>query len=93
MQLKNHLRETDLEISPSSTRAALIDSLFESPGPLLAGIIFVVFAAAMTALKTGDDLIWACVALLILAGAVRAFELQRYQARKATLTSDIRSGR
>jgi diguanylate cyclase (GGDEF)-like protein len=88
MQLKNHLRETDLEISPSSTRAALIDSLFESPGPLLAGIIFVVFAAAMTALKTGDDLIWACVALLILAGAVRAFELQRYQARKATLTSD-----
>jgi diguanylate cyclase (GGDEF)-like protein len=90
MQLTNHPRETDLEmeISASSTRAALIDSLFEAPGPLLAGIIFVAIAAAMTALKTGEYPIWACVALLIMAGAIRAFDLQRYQARKATLTSD-----
>jgi diguanylate cyclase (GGDEF)-like protein len=42
----------------------------------------------MTALKTGEDLIWACVALLIVAGAVRAFDLQRHQARKSTLTAD-----
>src|SRR6266481_1935331 len=45
-------------------------------------------AAAMTALRTGGDLIWACVALLVVAGAVRAFDLQRYQARKSTLTAD-----
>src|SRR6266481_7118904 len=44
--------------------------------------------AALTALKTGEDLIWACVGLLIVAGAVRAFDLQRYQARKSTLTAD-----
>jgi diguanylate cyclase (GGDEF)-like protein len=69
-------------------RAALIDSLFETPAPLLAGIVFVAIAAAMTALKTGEDLIWACVALLIVTGAVRAFDLQRYQARKSTLTAD-----
>ena len=42
----------------------------------------------MTALKTGDDLIWACVALLVAAGAIRVLDLQRYLARKATLTSD-----
>src|SRR5947209_8874753 len=42
----------------------------------------------MTALRTGGDLIWACVALLVVAGAVRAFDLQRYQARKSTLTAD-----
>jgi diguanylate cyclase (GGDEF)-like protein len=88
MQLTNRPKETDLEISPSATRAALIDSLFEAPGPLLAGIVFVAIGAAMTALKTGDDLIWACVAFLVVAGAIRAFDLQRYQARKATLTSD-----
>src|SRR6202047_328424 len=87
MQLATPSGEPDQEISPS-IRAALIDSLFETPAPLLAGIVFVAIAAAMTALKTGEDLIWACVALLIVAGAVRAFDLQRHQARKSTLTAD-----
>jgi diguanylate cyclase (GGDEF)-like protein len=74
-------------MSPS-IRAALIDSLFETPAPLLAGIVFVAIAAAMTALKTGEKLIWACVALLMVAGAVRAFDLVRHQARKPALTAD-----
>ncbi len=87
MQLANHPPETDKEISPY-LRAALIDSLFETPGPLLTGLVFGAIAAAMTALKTEEPLIWACVALLIVAGAVRAFDLQRYQARKSTLTAD-----
>ena len=38
--------------------------------------------AALTALKTGEPLIWACVALLVVAGAARAFDLRRYQARR-----------
>src|ERR1700722_545934 len=88
MQLTNHPREADLEISPSATRPGSMDSLFEAPGPLLAGIVFAAIAAAMTALKTGDDLIWGCVALVTVAGAIRLFDLRRYQARKATLTSD-----
>ena len=87
MQLANQREVSDQEATPS-IRAALIDSLFETPAPLLAGIVFVAIAAALTALKTGDDLIWACVALLVVAGAVRAFDLQRYQARKSTLTAD-----
>jgi diguanylate cyclase (GGDEF)-like protein len=87
MRLARHPPETELKLSPS-IRAASIDSLFEAPGPLLAGIIFVAIAAAMTAMKTGDDLIWACVALLVAAGAIRVLDLQRYLARKATLTSD-----
>jgi len=87
MQLSNHPRETDQEISPS-IRAALVDSLFETPGPLFAGIVFVAVAAGLTALKTGEDLIWACVALLVVAGAIRAFGLAKYHARKANLTAD-----
>jgi diguanylate cyclase (GGDEF)-like protein len=87
IQLAKHPPETELKTSPS-IRAASIDSLFEAPGPLLAGIIFVAIAAAMTALKTGDDLIWACVAFLVAAGAIRALDLRLYLARKATLTSD-----
>jgi diguanylate cyclase (GGDEF)-like protein len=87
MQLASQREVTEQAISPS-VRAALIDSLFENPAPLFASIVFVAVAAALTALKTGDDLIWACVALLIVAGAVRAFGLRRYPARKSTLTAD-----
>ncbi|MGH6779503.1 MAG: putative bifunctional diguanylate cyclase/phosphodiesterase [Bradyrhizobium sp.] len=87
MQLASEREVSDHEKSPS-IRAALIDSLFEAHAPVLTGIVFSGAAAVMTALKTGNGLIWACVALLIAAGAFRAFDLQRYQARKATLTAD-----
>jgi diguanylate cyclase (GGDEF)-like protein len=87
MQLAARSGQPDQEISPS-IRAASIDSLFEAPGPLLAGITFVAIAAAMTALKTGQSLTWACVSLLIMAGAVRAFDLQRFLSRKSTLTAE-----
>src|SRR6202166_305305 len=87
MQLASQSEEPDQKLSPS-IHAALIDSLFETPVPLLAGIVFVAIAAALTALKTGENLIWACVALLIVAGGIRAFDLQRHQARKSTLTAD-----
>ncbi|MGB6397190.1 MAG: EAL domain-containing protein [Bradyrhizobium sp.] len=79
--------EHDPEISPS-IRAVPVDSLFEAPGTVLTGIVFSGIAAAMTALKTGQNLTWACVALLLMAGAVRAFDLWRYQARKSTLTAE-----
>src|SRR5271168_2378611 len=87
MQLARQREVPDQEISPS-IRAALIDSLFENPAPLFASIVFVAIAAAMTALKTGDNRIWACVAVLIVAGSVRVFGLRRYQARKSTLTAN-----
>ena len=87
MQLANQREVLDQKISPY-LRAALIDSLFETPRSAAYGYRLRAIAAAMTALKTGEPLIWACVALLIVAGAVRAFDLQRYQARKSTLTAD-----
>jgi diguanylate cyclase (GGDEF)-like protein len=87
MQLANQ-REVPEQETPPSIRAALSDSLFEASGTVLTGIVFSAIAAAMTALKTGQTLIWAFVPLLILAGAVRAFDLQRYHARKSTLTAE-----
>jgi diguanylate cyclase (GGDEF)-like protein len=87
MQVATRIRNPDQEISPS-VRAALIDSLFDTSAPLLTGIVFVVIASAMTAIKTGETSIWACVGLLIVAGAVRAFDLWRYQARKSAVTAD-----
>jgi diguanylate cyclase (GGDEF)-like protein len=87
MQFASQSGEPKREVSPTVS-AALIDSLFEAPGPLLAGIIFVAIAAAMTALKTGQNLIWACVSLLIMSGAVRAFDLRQFLPRKSTLTAE-----
>jgi diguanylate cyclase (GGDEF)-like protein len=87
MQLANQGGEADQRMTPS-IRAALLDSLFETPASMVTGLVFGAIAAAMTALKTGENLSWACVALLVAAGAVRAFDLVRYQARKSTLTAD-----
>jgi diguanylate cyclase (GGDEF)-like protein len=87
MQLTNQSGESDQRTSPS-IRAALLDSLFETSAPMLTGLVFGAGAAAMTALKTGENLIWACVALLIVAAVVRGFVLQQYHARKLTLTVD-----
>jgi diguanylate cyclase (GGDEF)-like protein len=87
MQLTNHRELPEQETSPT-IRAALIDSLFETPGTVHVGIVFATVTAAMTALKTGSDLIWTCVALLAMAGVVRAIDLHLYQARKPTLTAD-----
>ena len=87
MQLAARSAEPDQKMSPILS-AALIDSLFEAPGTVLTGIIFSAMAATMTALKMGQDLIRVFVPLLIVAGAVRAFDLRRYQARKSTLTAE-----
>ncbi|HLG84674.1 MAG TPA: EAL domain-containing protein [Bradyrhizobium sp.] len=87
MQLAHQREIPDEQISPT-IRAALIDSLFETPRPVQVGIIMLAVAASMTALKTGENLIWGCVVLLILAGLVRVFDWRRYQARKSSLTVD-----
>jgi len=86
MQLAEQSEDPDQKMSPS-TDAALIESLFETSSQLFAGIVFVVIAAAMTALKTGEYAIWVCVALLSVTGAVRVWGVKRYQARKPTLTA------
>ena len=79
MQLASQTRDPDQKMSPS-IYAALIDSLFQNPGPLFAGALCAAIAAVMTALKTGNAWLWPCVALLIVTGAVRAFDMRQYQA-------------
>jgi len=85
MQLAD--QSADQRMSPQ-IRAALLDSLFETSAPMLTGLVFGAGAAAMTALKSGENLIWACVALMVIAAVVRALVLRQYQTRKSTLTVD-----
>ena len=78
MQLANQNGEADQKMSPS-IYAALIDSLFTDPGPMFAGALCAAVAAIMTALKTGNLLLWPCVALLVVTGALRALDTRQYQ--------------
>jgi diguanylate cyclase (GGDEF)-like protein len=87
MQLADQVEDTNQKMS-ASINSALIDSLFEARSTVLTGIVFSTIAAAMTALKTGQGLIWAFVPLLLVAGAFRAFDWRRYQARKSSLTAE-----
>ncbi len=86
MQLASRSGEPDHKVTPTMS-AALVDLLFEAHSPVLTGVVFSAVAGVMTGLKTGEILIWACVALMIGAGVVRSFDLQRYQARKSTMTA------
>ena len=52
----NH-RDTDITMSPA-IYAALVDSLFQNPAPMMAGAISAAIAAVMTAFKTGNDWLW-----------------------------------
>ncbi|TYO63294.1 EAL domain-containing protein [Bradyrhizobium hipponense] len=85
MQFDSQSGEIDQKSSPNLS-AALTDSLFEAPGTVLTGIVFSAFSASLTALKTGQTLIWGFVPLLIIAGAIRAFDLHRYQTGKSVLS-------
>jgi diguanylate cyclase (GGDEF)-like protein len=85
MQLASQTKEPDLKMSPS-IYTALVDSLFENPVPLLAGAACAGAAGLMTAIKTGNQLLWPIALLIVVIGLVRAIEVGRYQKNKATLT-------
>jgi diguanylate cyclase (GGDEF)-like protein len=87
MQVADQSGESDQKMSPS-IYAALIDSLFTDPGPMFAGALCAAVAALMTALKTGNALLWPCVALLVLTGALRALDTRQYQKVRSSLTAD-----
>jgi len=93
MQFASQNRDPDQSMSPS-IYAALIDSLFQDPGPMFAGALCAAVAAIMTALKTGNVWLWPCIALLVVTGAVRALDTRqyKYKRRKSTLTSNEVAG-
>src|SRR5258705_12659527 len=57
MQLASETRDSEQKIS-SSIYVALIDSLFQNPAPLFAGVVLVAVAAVMTVLDTQENAFW-----------------------------------
>jgi diguanylate cyclase (GGDEF)-like protein len=61
--------------------AALVDSLFSNPAPLLAGALTASIAALMTAIKTDDPWLWPCASALMIIGSLRAIDMRIYMRR------------
>jgi len=66
--------------------AALVDSLFMNPAPMIFGVFGPAIAAAVIATVTGDVWCWLCVPLFIAVGTARAYQMYRYKQRNAGLT-------
>ena len=66
--------------------AALVDSMCQNFWPMFIGSVSSAVAAVLTALKTGNVLLWPCAALIIGIGTVRAFQMRKYERRTQVLS-------
>ncbi|MEA2829634.1 MAG: hypothetical protein QOF22_382, partial [Bradyrhizobium sp.] len=78
MQLADQTKDLDQKMSPS-IYAALVDSLFQNFVPTLAGTASATIAAVMTALKTGNHLVWPCAVWISVVGIARAIQMRKYE--------------
>src|SRR4051794_1857708 len=87
MQLADYKKRRNKEeaLSPS-IYAALVDSMCQNFWPMLIGTICSAAAAFMTALKTGNLLLWPCALLIMAIGTARAFQMREYERRTSVLT-------
>src|SRR3954454_13266033 len=63
---------------PPEIHASLVDSLFQERRTLLVGSLAASLAVLLTAWKTGESLLWAFAAVIVLFTAARNFDMGRY---------------
>jgi len=88
MQLANPTGDLDQEQMPPSIYAAMVDSLFINPAPMIFGSLGPAIACAVIASVTGDFVGWLCVPLFVIVGLARALQMYRYKQRNSPLTVD-----
>jgi diguanylate cyclase (GGDEF)-like protein len=86
MQLVDQKKRSSQEELEPILYAALIDSMCQNFWPIFFGSVCAAVAAVMTALKTGNVLLWPCAALIIGIGTIRAFQMRKYEQRTSPLT-------
>jgi diguanylate cyclase (GGDEF)-like protein len=86
MQLVDQKKRSDLEELEPVLYAALIDSMCQNFWPIFFGSVCAATGALMTALKTGNVLLWPCAALIIGIGTARAFQMRTFERRTSMLT-------
>src|SRR5712675_2925650 len=88
MQLVDQKKRSNQDELQPVLYAALVDSMLQNFWPLFIGAVSAGTAAVMTALKTGNVLLWPCAILIIGIGTVRALQMRKYERRTSVLTFD-----
>jgi diguanylate cyclase (GGDEF)-like protein len=86
MQLVDQKKRNNQEELTPALYTALIDSMCQNFWPMFIGSVSGAAAALMTALKTGNVLLWPCAVLIVAVGTARAFQMRTYERRTSTLT-------
>src|SRR5437588_10618175 len=86
MQLVDQKKGSNQEELEPALYAALVDSMCQNFWPMLFGTICAGTAALMTALKTGNALLWPIVVMIIGIGTARSFQMRRHERRTTALT-------
>jgi diguanylate cyclase (GGDEF)-like protein len=79
MQLVDQKKQGNREELPPSIYAALVDSLFQNFAATLMGTACATIVAVMTALKTGNQMIWPCAIWISIVGIARAMQMRKYE--------------
>jgi diguanylate cyclase (GGDEF)-like protein len=88
MQLVDQKKRSSQEELEPVLYSALIDSMCQNFWPMFIGTVCTAAAAVMTALKTGNMLLWPFVVLIIGIGTARAFQMRKYERRTGVLSFD-----
>jgi diguanylate cyclase (GGDEF)-like protein len=86
MQLVDQKKRCNEEEQSPLLYAALVDSMCQNFWPLFVGGVCAAAAALMTALKTGNVLLWPIAFLIVAIGTARAFQMRKYERRTSVLT-------
>src|SRR5882724_3364808 len=88
MQLVDQKKRSSQEELEPVLYAALIDSMCQNFWPMLIGTLCTAIAAVMTAMKTGNMLLWPIAAAIVGIGTLRAFQMRKYERRTQVLSFD-----
>jgi diguanylate cyclase (GGDEF)-like protein len=86
MQLVHQKKRSDRDELEPALYAALVDSMCQNFWPMFIGSVCGATAALMTAVKTGNILLWPIALLLVAVGTARAFQMRTYERRTSILT-------
>jgi diguanylate cyclase (GGDEF)-like protein len=86
MQLVDHKKRSNQEELEPVLYAALIDSMCQNFWPMMLGTLCTAIAAVLTAMKTGNELLWPVAAVIVGIGTLRAFQMRKYERRTQVLS-------
>src|SRR3954463_13254918 len=86
MQLVDQKKRSSQEELEPVLYTALIDSMCQNFWPMLLGTMCTAVAAVMTAMKTGNVLLWPIAVAIVGIGVFRAVQMRKYERRTTTLT-------